>query len=195
MDKPEETPQQKIVLAAIDCVEKSGIEGATIRNIASRAGVNSAAINYYFRSKEKLLEEVMRATAEHSLSDLESLVKAGGDDPVELLTKALNYILEGAVRFPNLTKAHLYEALTHGSYKGPFFSRFNELLSGLAARIRDPKKADDPETVALKLIEAVSGVVFAALLPKMYKRFAGLDFAEPEARKAYLAIVVRQFFA
>ncbi len=195
MEKPEESRQQRIILAAIDCIEKSGIEGATIRNIAGRAGVNSAAINYYFRSKEKLLEEVMRATAEHSLSDLENLVKAGNAEPVQLLTEALTYILEGVVRFPNLTKAHLYEALNHGSYKGPFFARFNEILARLAERVRDPKKADDPETIALKLIEAVSGVVFAALLPKMYKRFAGVDFAEPEARKTFVTLVARQFFA
>lgn len=41
----------KIIEAAIECIEQFGLKGATNRRIAEKAGVNLAAINYYFRSK------------------------------------------------------------------------------------------------------------------------------------------------
>jgi AcrR family transcriptional regulator len=43
--------EEKIITAAVECIEKYGIKGTTIRQIAEQAGVNIAAVNYYFRSR------------------------------------------------------------------------------------------------------------------------------------------------
>ena len=40
--------REKIILAAIGCIEKDGLRRVTIRGIARAAGANSAAISYYF---------------------------------------------------------------------------------------------------------------------------------------------------
>ena len=49
-----------IVLAAGELFAEHGLEGTSIRPIAQKAGVNTAAINYHFGSKEKLYTEVLR---------------------------------------------------------------------------------------------------------------------------------------
>jgi TetR/AcrR family transcriptional regulator, regulator of cefoperazone and chloramphenicol sensitivity len=54
--------EQKIIDATIRCIEAYGISGANNRRIAEAAGVNIAAINYYFRSKELLIQRVMEIT-------------------------------------------------------------------------------------------------------------------------------------
>ncbi len=46
------TTEEKIILAAINCIEKYGLENTTIRKIGEEAGTNSASISYYFRSKD-----------------------------------------------------------------------------------------------------------------------------------------------
>jgi AcrR family transcriptional regulator len=58
MDQTQSSVEQKIIEAAIACVEKYGIIGTTNRCIAEIAGVNSPAIIYYFRSKEVLIRRV-----------------------------------------------------------------------------------------------------------------------------------------
>ena len=49
-------------MATIDCIGRDGIQSLTTRKIAKEAGVNSAAINYYFGSKEKLVEKALNQT-------------------------------------------------------------------------------------------------------------------------------------
>jgi len=53
--------RQRIVEAAGEVFAELGYEGATVRLITERAGVNVAAINYYFRDKACLYEQVVAA--------------------------------------------------------------------------------------------------------------------------------------
>lgn len=47
-----EQTRARILAAAIDVFAEHGYEGASTREICGRAGVNGAALNYHFRSKE-----------------------------------------------------------------------------------------------------------------------------------------------
>ncbi len=49
-----EQARQQLIAAAIEMFGEYGIQGATTRDIAQRAGQNIAAITYYFNSKEGL---------------------------------------------------------------------------------------------------------------------------------------------
>jgi TetR/AcrR family transcriptional regulator, regulator of cefoperazone and chloramphenicol sensitivity len=52
--------RERLVDAAGEVFGEHGFRGATVREITKRAGVNLAAINYYFRDKEELYAEVLR---------------------------------------------------------------------------------------------------------------------------------------
>ena len=56
---PLETTRTRLLEAAGEEFSSRGYEGATIRSIAQRAGANVAAVNYYFRDKESLYEQVV----------------------------------------------------------------------------------------------------------------------------------------
>ena len=49
--------REKILDAAEALFAEHGFEGASMRMITARAGVNLAAVNYHFGSKENLLRE------------------------------------------------------------------------------------------------------------------------------------------
>ena len=54
------TTRVRLLEAATAVFAERGFRGATLRQIAERAGANLAAANYYFRSKERLYLEVAR---------------------------------------------------------------------------------------------------------------------------------------
>jgi AcrR family transcriptional regulator len=54
-----EDTARRILLAAIEVFAEEGYDGASTRSLASRAGVNAPAIQYYFGSKEGLYRAVI----------------------------------------------------------------------------------------------------------------------------------------
>ncbi len=52
-----------IINHAIDLFAEKGFEGTSIRDLAARADVNVAMVNYYFGSKEKLFESIVEERA------------------------------------------------------------------------------------------------------------------------------------
>jgi len=59
MDSRPDT-RHRILEAAGEIFAESGFRQTTVRQISSRAGVNIAAVNYYFQSKENLYLETLR---------------------------------------------------------------------------------------------------------------------------------------
>lgn len=63
--------KEAIVEAAVHLFNTKGYNGTSIRDIAAKAKVNSANINYYFKSKHGLLEYCFTSFFENYISELE----------------------------------------------------------------------------------------------------------------------------
>src|SRR5579871_6396627 len=61
--KPSDNPRERILEAAGEVFAEKGFKGTTVREIIDRAGVNIAAVNYYFRDKERLYIETVKHAA------------------------------------------------------------------------------------------------------------------------------------
>lgn len=97
-DKRERSSTRTAVLDAAGRVfAERGFAEATSKEICQLAGVNSAAVNYYFGGKEKLYEEVL-IEAHRQMSDLEELDKiiASPLPPEEKLRSFLETMLQTA---------------------------------------------------------------------------------------------------
>jgi AcrR family transcriptional regulator len=58
--KPPKETQLRLLDAAEELFMQHGFEGASMRMLTARAGVNLAAVNYHFGSKDALIEAVFR---------------------------------------------------------------------------------------------------------------------------------------
>ena len=65
--------KQHIIQTAITLFAEKGYEGTTIRDLAKRAKVNVAMVNYYFGSKEKLFEALVESRAGYMRNLLDEL--------------------------------------------------------------------------------------------------------------------------
>ena len=59
-----ENTEQKILKSAAKIFQTKGYAGTRMQEIADDAGINKAALHYYFRSKEKLFQRVFKETFE-----------------------------------------------------------------------------------------------------------------------------------
>lgn len=70
--------RQRIIAAAIRRVAEVGCSGATIREIASAAGVTSASLYHYFPNKAELLTATVTAAREIALPRLQAAAQRSG---------------------------------------------------------------------------------------------------------------------
>ncbi|RVJ51992.1 TetR family transcriptional regulator, partial [Sinorhizobium meliloti] len=58
---PEGERRQELIEATLDCISEFGLKGATVRQIALRAGVTAGLVRHYFESKDQMVAEAYRA--------------------------------------------------------------------------------------------------------------------------------------
>lgn len=85
--------REKILSAAKELFEEKGFDVTSVREIASKAGVNAALINYHFGSKENLLILLMDEAVEHGRLKL-TTINALDATPEEKLTAVVELYVE-----------------------------------------------------------------------------------------------------
>ena len=186
--------QGKIIDATIECIEREGIQAVTIRKIAKLAGVNSAAINYYFRSKEKLVEEVKRSTLEHVFEDWREILNDESRSVRERLFLLFTDYMEGAVMYPGISKAHMWEPLVDNNYDSLFVKLLNGFLGDLAKKLSLELKRPAKE-LRLVVIHLFSALSMPVLMPDLFREFYdGKTFKEAKVRRALIEHVLQLYF-
>ncbi len=194
MSNEDTSAQGKIIEATIECIEREGIQAVTIRKIAKLAGVNSAAINYYFRSKEKLVEEVMRSTVENVFEDWREIINDENRSVRERLFLLFTDYMEGAIMFPGISKAHMWEPLINNNYDSLFVKLLNDFFQDLVKKLKLELKRPAKE-LKLVVIHLFSALTMPVLMPDLYREFYdGKTFKEAKVRRALIEHVLKLYF-
>ncbi|CAN96837.1 MULTISPECIES: TetR/AcrR family transcriptional regulator [Sorangium] len=186
-------PRQRLVVAAIDQIEKHGIGQLTVRKLAAAAGVNIAAVNYYFRSKEALVAAALEGSIQNMLSDSEDFLARMPGDPLEALSGLLGYYLEGGMRYPNVGRALLHDAFHADDYSGPFPKLFAPVMERLRDLVRAAVPGLEERAAARRVVAALSAVFFPTFFAGLYEGLNALG--SPADRLAYARELARQTLA
>ena len=152
----ESDARERILAAAVHEFSEAGYEGATIRGIAARAGVDSALVHHYFGTKADLFGETIEAPMRPDLALPEIL--AG--PPAEVGERIVRYVLEAweqpevRRRGVVLLRAAIGNKLTTPLLAG-FLSR--ELIGRIARSLHLP----DGELRAALAASQVAGILIA----------------------------------
>jgi len=181
---PDLTPEQRIKFAALGCIEELGLEGTTVRAIAAKAELNPAAVNYYFRSKDRLVEEALRGAWSHVAEDVDRIASNLGDR-AEIVDMTVRFLVEGASRYPNIIRAIIVEHPTLRLEVAAFFQAlFRRLGTG------DATEGDSSLGAAL----LISFCVFLGFAADAASLLAGLDLSSAAARAEIASGISRRLF-
>jgi AcrR family transcriptional regulator len=96
----ESNQRERLLDAAVACFAADGVAATSQRSIALKAGVTPALVNYYFGSKEQLLDAFVAERVTPIVGSLRDSLLAAGDDPRELLGAFVRGIHDVVARFP-----------------------------------------------------------------------------------------------
>ena len=182
--KPPEEPgaKERIFQTAIELFSRKGYAATGVRELAREAGVNLATINYFYGSKQGLMEAVI----DYFFSQYIEVIKealAGDDEPevkVERLIIAATTFFEKNHRQALIGISNLYldsEEMT--SFKAKHVSRMLEILTrGVAEPLeaklgrRVPLNLIGPAMVSLML----SHYLFKPVAEKVLDRYSDEEF-------------------
>lgn len=154
--------RDRILAAAVDEFGEQGYDGATIRSIATRAGVDSALVHHYFGTKADLFAEAVGAPMRPDV-DVPAILAGPRDELGEHLVR---YILEAWER-PDVRKRGvvLLRSAIGNRFATPLLAGFlsRELLGRIAAELDAP----DAELRASLVASQVAGILIARHVLKL----------------------------
>jgi AcrR family transcriptional regulator len=184
--------EEKIIQATIECIEKYGLQGTTNRRIAAQAGVNGAAINYYFRSKEALIEKCMQRTLENAF-DWEDFTQAVPNaTPQERCEQIFNDLIQGACNYPGLTRAHFYDLLFAEKGSALVLKHLSQFLVTLAADLRENGVDLSGKELYLAVAQMTAGTMMLTLVPDLFEKSFGLELCDEQTRQEYVHRLVEK---
>ena len=170
--------REAILAAALDEFSSRGFEAARLDDVAKRAGVAKGTIYLYFRDKESLFQELIRAMLTPLIGTIEALGAA--DVPMSVLTEqivelfvrevyetrrkdVIRLMISEGRRFPKLAEFYYREVLSR------IIAAVRALLRRAAARGEVPEAlAEFPQIIA------APGLV-AIIWSGLFERFEPLD--------------------
>lgn len=184
------TNEEKIIIATISCIEKYGIDRTTIRRIGQEAGVNSAAVNYYFRSKDALIERALD-TALNNAFDMENFKDSIGLPISERLISVMEGMTIGSIRYPNLTRAFLSGLLKSTDGEAPVVRRLHAFLDTLRDEILEAHPEKNGAEIKRHLIQlSCATFLFPGIHQQFFKGFPEIDITDDAIRSAYIRELV-----
>lgn len=181
MNPDESTAKEKIFQAAMELVaEGKTDQQITTREIASKAGVNLALVNYYYQSKENLLSQVVGTM----MGDIIKQSNQNSHTSVDAQTRLRNMLLataDAAFKYRNICIIALSLELKSGC------GNSCKLITPLLKEILTECDESDINIIAMQLMIPFHHIV---LNPEVYNRYLDTDFFDEEKRKQKINQIV-----
>lgn len=190
-------PRERIVAATLDGIDRVGVSGLTVRGIAESAEVNGAAINYYFGSKDRLLEEALERAARQglwgTLDELAALIEDNRGDIRSGLEEYLSEFLPELLRRPRRLAARLHGPLDAQSYDGARVRELNEYLEGFLELVGPSLRGGTPDEQRLSVMQLWAALLGVGLMPRLFEGFTGPHALTAEGLDRWVARLLDHF--
>lgn len=175
--------------AAVEIIGREGNLGATVREIADKARVNIAAINYHFSSKENLIEEVERVTMEQVAVIYDRLLDESRNPRERLITWA-DELMKYLIEYPGIIYmigARVLQSENKSAGLAGYLSISDARLNPV---VQELTGINDEKLLSFKALQLLSGIVYPTLIYSGTKKALGRIISSEEVRREYLARLI-----
>ncbi|MBV6755405.1 TetR/AcrR family transcriptional regulator [Rhodococcus opacus] len=163
------TSPEHLAAALFDVAAESGLEGASVREVAKRAGVSIGAVQHHFSTKDEMFAFALRTLVDKLLTRLAEIDRDG--DPAQDLFAAMSQLLpldESRSREAHVRAAFAVRAATSPSLAEIRRTTLFTIRTGLSA-VLIGIGTPEAETRAALLLATVDGLAVEAIgSPDLY---------------------------
>lgn len=183
--------RDRIISATLDIIGNEGFQNVTVRKIAAAAGVNIAAVNYYFGSKDNVINEALRYMTDKIDSSFNFL-----DDlsvpPETRLRNFLRSYSDSMLTHPDVFKNYISQSIIKFEIDRNDFlkdSRFDKLKSTL----EEIKEVEYDKYFAMRILQVIGSLAFPVVMGGKIKKIYGIDYSDKETRYEYVELLLKAF--
>lgn len=130
----EANQRERLLDAAVACFAADGIGATSLRGIAVKAGVTPALVNYYFGSKERLLDAFVTERITPVIAAMRESLLAAGSEPHSLVAAFVRGIHGAVARFPWWPSLWVREVLSdNGALRNVLLEHISPQVAQLVA--------------------------------------------------------------
>lgn len=184
--------RRDIMMAAEKLIAEEGVCSITTRRIAEVAGVNAAALNYHFGSKEELVRKVLDRMLDGVFGDWKRILEIEDMSLPVRIYCLFDHTMETLVSKPGILISHLFDPLVEKDRKAVFAKRTGQFLQDLPVKLEEhlPLQAGD---IRLNLGQAMLSAISAAAIPELFREIAEDDISSGPARSRYIRGLMSRF--
>ena len=180
-----QSTKENILHSMIEAIEKYGLVDLTTRLIAEEAGVNNAALHYYYGTKDNLVEAALNQTADQMINASKDILS--GDQSIDArLRELLVYMINSVERFPNILRALLMEPLYFGERKDEPRQLLGSWIGLAMTAIRESGVGISSHQIKFNLDMIFSYIIMSGLSKTPKTEDAWMDLQEPVTRERFL---------
>lgn len=181
--------QDKIISTAIDMIGRQINLDFTIRSIAEKANVNLASVNYYFRSKDNLINEVEKHFVRESRRIYEEITGLGME-PREKIRLWAAKTMDQIMEYPGIIYLIVTKLLNDRNENTGVVGLMDTLEQSLIPIIKESMGIQDNITASIKLMHLFSGVVAPVLFYYGAGRSFNIDMRNSNDRSRYIDALI-----
>ena len=185
--------QQKILKTAVSLILEQGIQGLTIRKVATAAGVNVASINYHFKSKDGLIESCVIDIIEPLLKIVQEIVSTNFS-----ARQKLKQIFHKAGEYFEIIPLPFIISIATGIgasiQNDQWFVIRKELLFSVTKLVKQLHPNDSDETIFITSSQMFAGAILPRLLMPLHKHLLERASLEIPSIDRHLDVLMDNFF-
>ncbi len=183
---------EHILRSALGLLVNHGSAALTLRRIATESGMNVGNLNYYFRSKEELIRELLNAVISSYEESFDEIIHEAGASAEARLENLVTLILEDIT---TKKTTRFFPELWAMANHDPFvYDRMNELydrarvsLNELIAEINPALPEDERKILALFISASMEGLTMFAGYEKPWG--PQMPILQALAKKSFVQLV------
>ncbi|NLW44127.1 MAG: TetR/AcrR family transcriptional regulator [Syntrophomonadaceae bacterium] len=184
------TTKDRIIKATLDIINGEGFQNVTIRKIAAIAGVNVAAVNYHFGSKDAVINQALN-TITLRIVEAFACLKSDELGPSVRLESFIRQYSKVTMEYPDIIRNFISQSLHNNMVRSEYQEYLRKegitLVAGTIAEIRP----DESETVHyLRTLQLLSSLSFPILMGERVAEITGLDLNDPDLSDRYIELLV-----